>query len=293
MKQAILILCGIEKDRLPFLVEQFDERFNIYIHIDKKVNVSKDFVLSLIERDNVKFISWLFETNWGSMNIVNATLHLCEEALKDPSNSHFHLISGADFPVASNDYICNKFKSEKDNYIDFLKLPNSEWENGGFYRLTLYHPLVFMDIRKPENQTIYYRFINYQKMSGIRRRLLDIPYYGGSTWWSLSRKCVAYLVENKHANNLYASMQDTWVPDELFVQTLLLNSPIRKYLINNNLRYIVWKQKHGNCPANLDLDDYNDIMASKCIFTRKLDKECSKELVRKIAKARNDYNKDK
>ena len=37
MKQAILIVCGEEYERLPFLVEQFDERFNVYIHIDKKV----------------------------------------------------------------------------------------------------------------------------------------------------------------------------------------------------------------------------------------------------------------
>lgn len=36
MKQAILIVCGEEYERLPFLVEQFDERFNVYIHIDKK-----------------------------------------------------------------------------------------------------------------------------------------------------------------------------------------------------------------------------------------------------------------
>ncbi len=30
-KKAILILCGEEYERLPFLVEQFDDRFNIYI----------------------------------------------------------------------------------------------------------------------------------------------------------------------------------------------------------------------------------------------------------------------
>lgn len=287
MKQAVLILSGIESGGLPFLVDQFDGRFNIYIHIDKKFNVSRDFVCALFKRQNVKHVSQLYETNWGSMNIVNATLHLCEEALCDSDNSHFHLISGADFPVASNEAICEKFKSEKDNHIEFKRFPHPDWEGGGYYRLNLYHPLDYMDIRKPEFQIRYHNFIKYQKAAGIRRHLLDIPYYGGSTWWSLSRKCVKYIVDNKHADNLYASMQDTWVPDEIFIQTLLLNSPMRTELVNDNLRFIMWKQKNGNCPANLDVDDFEEIMSGGFLFMRKVDKECSAELVRKISFVRN------
>lgn len=287
MKQAILILSGSEKDKLPFLVKQFDNRFNIYIHIDRKFDVTQDFIYDLMIQKNVKHISHLYETNWGSMNIVRATLHLCKEALSNKQNSHFHLISAADFPIVSNDYICEKFKSDKDNYIDYFKMPHPEWNNGGYTRLMFYHPLDFIDIRKPDEQTKYYNFINYQKTLGIRRPLLNIPYYGGSTWWSLSRKCISYIINNLYNYNIYISMHDTWVPDEIFIQTLLLNSPIRTNLINNNLRFIVWKQKNGNCPANLDINDFNDIIKSNCIFMRKVDKECSLELVKKISRMRN------
>lgn len=94
-------------------------------------------------------------------------------------------------------------------------------------------------------------------------------------------------MDNKHADNLYASMQDTWVPDEIFIQTLLLNSPMRTELVNDNLRFIMWKQKNGNCPANLDVDDFEEIMSGGFLFMRKVDKECSAELVRKISFVRN------
>ena len=286
MKQAILILCGHEKDRLPFLIDQFDYRFNIYIHIDQKVDVSQTFIDCLTKRETVKFVSQLYTTNWGGMNIVNAMLHLCKESLFDDSCSHFHLISGADFPVASNDDICSRFKSEKDNHIVFFKLPSLVWKGGGLNRLQLFHPFDDIDIRTSEGQEKYLKFINYQNLSGIRRQILNIPYYGGSMWWSLSRKYIEYLITNQNAYNLYASMQYTYAPDEMFVQTLLLNSYLKPNLINNNLRYIVWRYKNGNCPANLDMDDFEEIMKSNCIFMRKVDKECSWDLVKRIAEIR-------
>ena len=56
MKQAILIVCGKEYERLPFLVEQFDERFNIYIHIDKKVIVPQELVEGLTTKTGIRLI---------------------------------------------------------------------------------------------------------------------------------------------------------------------------------------------------------------------------------------------
>lgn len=287
MKQALLILSGNESEKLPSLVKQFDERFNIYIHIDKKMEVSDNIILSLKRFINVKMISRLFITNWGSMNIVNAILHLCTEALYDNENSHFHLISGADYPIKSNDYIFKTFNSEEDNYINYFRLPTPYWEGGGYNRLLLFHPLDSLNIKNLQERDKYIKFVQYQIHNNIEREPLNIPYYGGSTWWSLSRGCIEYIVKNKDAYNLYQRMHDTFAPDEMFVQTLLANSPYRPYLKNNNLRFIKWEYQNGNIPANLDLSDLNNIIGSNNLFMRKVDKACSIDLVKEIASRRN------
>ena len=82
-------------------------------------------------------------------------------------------------------------------------------------------------------------------------------------------------------------MHDTFAPDEMFVQTLLANSPYRPHLKNNNLRFIKWEYQNGNIPANLDLSDLNNIIGSNNLFMRKVDKACSIDLVKEITSRRN------
>ena len=289
MKHAILIICGEEYKRLPCLVRQFDNRFNIYIHVDSKVMVPIELLEGLRDMDNVRLVAQVYKTNWGCMGLVDAILYLCNESAKNISNSHFHLISGSDFPVASNGQIFKQCQTEEDNFIEFFPLPTLRWLDGGLSRLWYFHPLDELDFRSPIDHEIYCNFVECQRRLGVKRKLLDIPYYGGSTWWSLSRKCIEYIVNNKDRNNLYAHMQNTYIPDEMFVQTLLLNSPLKDSLKNNNMRYVVWRIKNGHIPANLDMDDYENILRSKSLFMRKTDKDVSEDLVNKIAQYRNSY----
>lgn len=286
MKHAILILCGAEYEHLPYLIGQFDERFNVYVHIDKKVVLPQHFQKNLASKGRVQGVFQKFVTNWGSMNIVNAILLLCEKSLRDKENTHFHLISGSDFPIASNDEIIDTCQTEDDNYIEYFPLPTVRWNEGGMSRLQYFHPLNSLDFRSPCDRACYVKFVEAQKYLGIKRELLNITYYGGSTWWSLSRRCVEYIIVHQHKHNIYASMQDTYIPDEMFVQTLLLNSPLKCSLVNNNLRYIVWKYKNGHIPANLDMEDYNNVISSKKLFMRKTDQECSHRLILKVSKHR-------
>lgn len=286
-RQAILILCGDEYKRLPLLVDQFDERFNIYVHIDKKVSLPQTMRKLIKSKKSVKLLAQSYETNWGSMNIVNATLFLCRKALTDKCNTHFHLISGSDFPVATNEQIVESSQTSADNYMEYFPLPTPRWNDGGLSRLEYFHPLDCLDYWNPKERERYEKFLNVQKVMNIKRKLLDIPYYGGSTWWSLSRKCIEYVIRNLNVNNIYASMQNTYIPDEMFFQTTLLNSPLKRYIKNDNRRYIVWRVKNGHIPANLDMEDYDIIRNSNCLFMRKTDKNCSEKLVEMIIKQRN------
>lgn len=102
--------------------------------------------------------------------------------------------------------------------------------------------------------------------------------YGGSQWWSITREAVAYIFNYLEANPSYITFYyNTFVPDESFFQTILLNSDFfRKKIINNNLRYIDWVNG-PTYPRILAKEDLKKIIESDCIFARKI--EQTEELV--------------
>jgi hypothetical protein len=61
------------------------------------------------------------------------------------------------------------------------------------------------------------------------------------------------------------------VPDEIFFQTVLLNSPYRDIIVNDNLRHIDWKDPTAGSPAVLTRSDFPALAESPKLFARKFD----------------------
>jgi hypothetical protein len=60
------------------------------------------------------------------------------------------------------------------------------------------------------------------------------------------------------------------MPDEIFVPTVLLNSPLRDTVVGQELHYIDWS--HGGAhPKTLGSEDYDRIVESGKLFARKFD----------------------
>jgi hypothetical protein len=110
-----------------------------------------------------------------------------------------------------------------------------------------------------------------QKGLGIKRKLLaGIELYGGSQWWTLSKEALQYIVKHgMTGSTYYKHFRHTLCPDEIYFQTLLLNSPLREKLVNDNLRYIDWNTG-PQWPRMLDETDYEAIIASGKLFARKI-----------------------
>ena len=69
---------------------------------------------------------------------------------------------------------------------------------------------------------------------------------------------MAYLLEKEdYIAQLYT---DTLLPDEMFTQTLLMNSPFASTVVNKHLRYICWEHRNGNRPAVLDESDFARVL---------------------------------
>jgi hypothetical protein len=61
-----------------------------------------------------------------------------------------------------------------------------------------------------------------------------------------------------------------------------MNSPLKENAVNNNLRFILWEQRNGNFPANLDETDYEAIKASDAFFARKFEYPVSERLLKML-----------
>jgi hypothetical protein len=75
------------------------------------------------------------------------------------------------------------------------------------------------------------------------------------------------------------------VPDELFFQTILMNSSLKERIINDDLRYIAWKDLESGSPAILKLDDFDQMMQSPKLFARKFDMTVDAEVLDLIDRA--------
>lgn len=73
------------------------------------------------------------------------------------------------------------------------------------------------------------------------------------------------------------TMQFTFCSEEIYFQTVLLNSEHAKNIVNDCLRYIDWSSGRGGYPAFLDVTDYEKIKTSNNIFARKFREQEIKE----------------
>ena len=271
MKKAILVTAYKDIPSLLNLIDFFDLNFNFYIHIDKK----QKFDSSLFcEKENV-FLYSKYTVNWGGMNHLKAILFLANEALKNNENDYFHLITGEDFPIKPVSYFLNI--DIRKNYLEYFDVPASRWkdENGGLDRLSYYYLYDYTGfINRYRSKLFHDKFLRLQNKIKIRRvfpQSFPPELYGGSTYWSLNREVLQYVIDYTNGNKSFLKrFRFTFCAEEFYFQTLLINSDYAKNITNDNLRFIDWESGKGGYPAFLDEEDFNRLISSPKIFARKI-----------------------
>ena len=71
----------------------------------------------------------------------------------------------------------------------------------------------------------------------------------GSQWVIIDRSFATYLVRDARSLWWQRAFERRFLPDESFVQTVLMHSPHRPSLVNHNMRYIYWPHYDGD-PAS-------------------------------------------
>jgi hypothetical protein len=63
--------------------------------------------------------------------------------------------------------------------------------------------------------------------------------YGRSSWFTCTDRCARHCVRFADETAAFTRfMKTVWSPDEFYFNTLVMNSPLRQYVVANNLRHI-------------------------------------------------------
>lgn len=286
MRHAILIAAHHNFDHLLYLVNYFDADFDIYIHIDKKSHITLEELSRLRQVDRVCGVYQKYAIHWGGYSFLKTILYLVKQVAAKGGVDYVHLISGADIPIKRLDEFKAFFLDKpKYEYLENFSLPARNWVEGGLNRVMYYHLHDLFNVRKSKNMKWEQTFVQFQKRWHIQRTISSrLPrFYGGGNWWSLSWECVDYVVKYTCKNKrLLRRLKFSFASDEIYFQTVILNSPFAGRVVGNHMRYIDWRYRNGNMPANLDLTDLDRIINSSYLFARKIEFPVSGDLVERL-----------
>jgi len=301
MRIAYLIIAHHLPSQLVELVTALDhtEKSIFYIHVDQR---SADFLDSpslkpIMDRENVSFLRDQVRVYWGGFSIVEATLRLLRKAVDEGEFQYAVLLSGQDFPIKSNRCIESFFEThEGKEFISYTPLPPKEWGWGPeimeriecHWRVDDVSHLLEMTGSKRLQRwgwSAYSRLTTsaYRYAPSLKRKFLPgIAPYGGPLWIAISSRCATYVLSYLREHPEYCSFfRHTLVPDEIFFQTLILNSPFREHVINDGLRFTDW-ETGASSPRVLTCEDFDRLVASDSLYARKFDNDKCPSIVGKI-----------
>jgi Core-2/I-Branching enzyme len=289
-----------QPDHLRRMVKALDcDGVRFFIHIDKKVNLSA-FSPEILEKENVHFLETRFNVAWMGFSLVESTVMLLREAIRERFN-YCVLLSGSDYPIKSNIFIKRFFDTATKEFIGFWRLEDRpSWK----HKIEYFYPIDLVPIyghskhieKSYWRRLFWGRFFKYRWLMPKRSYLKGMIPYGGPDWFSLSYGCVAYVLRFVQDNPGFVNFyRYTHSPGEMFFQSIILNSEWAIRVQNFDaymkwrsvtsdeakvkeesmlaedsfhLRYIDWSADRET-PAILDERDWHSIRNSSNLFARK------------------------
>ncbi|MEI8097816.1 MAG: beta-1,6-N-acetylglucosaminyltransferase [Sediminibacterium sp.] len=272
MRLAHLILAHNNPFQLERLIKRLStNRADVYIHLDKKSSLSEFKHLSLLP--NVFFITNRTDIGWGNYSMVDGTLKSFVEILQSKIKyTHINLLSGHDYLLKpARDLENFLFENTAKNYLEYLSI-NNEWQESK-ERITKYS---LGDLKIPFKYTLQ-KWVN--QLLPDRTIPNQLEPYGRSQWMTLTPQAIKYVIEYlKNNPKALQFFKRTWGVDEVIFQTILLNSPLKDSIINNNLRFIEFEKNAVN-PRILTQADAKALLDSGKFIARKFSLEQFPEII--------------
>lgn len=291
---AYLIMAHSNENQLAQLIETLDYPENdIYIHLDVKMGDVNILLLNQAARySKLKFVERK-NVVWGHYSQIDCEFRLFRAALQGGDYEYVHLLSGMDLPLCSqkqiHDYF-HRFKGKEFVHIESAELSSSDQEK------YMYRFFLQKYIGNKQDSLLYYLqriSIHVQRILRIRKKSsLNWKMYKGANWVSITGTFMAFLVSNEKW--VKKEFRFSKCCDELFLQTVLMNSPYAQNLsctvfqddYRSCQRYIDWNR--GN-PYVFRENDFEELISSGYLFARKFDSKVDSEIINKIVAYVKEY----
>tara|TARA_R110002051_G_scaffold303610_1_gene372559 strand:- start:10798 stop:11658 length:861 start_codon:yes stop_codon:yes gene_type:complete len=275
-----LILAHSNYSHLTRLIHALDDvNVQFYIHIDKKA----EFVYET-DKSNVYILEKRSSIYWGGFGMIEATLALLKKAKSCGNGGYYILLSGADFPIRSNETIRNVLSSKK----EFINIQPGPLYHKPIERYQHYY--FDIDRRNPKGiRYLLFRFLEKLQIRLKIKRKIPFNLYVGSQWFALTHECIEYILDEVNNNvNYLRFFKNVFIPDEAFFHTIIGNSPFLERT-EGNLTYVDWSVHPG--PANINENHLQKFQENeffetkygknKPMFARKFD-DNSEDIIKSI-----------
>lgn len=224
------------------------------------------------------------KVNWGGVSGMLGELLLLETALADAPYDYYHLLSGMDLPLKSQDEIHSFFdQNQGKEFINFWEFKKSTYSR--FQNYTLF----------PEGESKFLPRLASHIFKGLQMAVgfkinKGIKFGYGANWFSITQNLAEYVISKKEW--LIKVFKHTSNSDELFLQTLVINSPFYDNLyvktpaktpqeINlSHMRFIDWTRGESvRHPWTFRADDMELLKSVPHFWARKFDENVDPEII--------------
>jgi hypothetical protein len=202
---------------------------------------------------------------WGGYSLVDAALRGMAELLKMGSDwEYFINLSGQDFPLKSQAQIAQFLKANRGK--EFIKVLDQRTQ-------------------RPDTMSRVLR-IAVESEDGIVQTGASRPFlrgctpYIGNQWMVVSRRFCQFVVHDAKAARYKDFYKNTFIADEGFFQTVMMNTGAHGAIQSDDLRVIDWVPD-GTIklrPRTFTRADAPMLMASPALFARKFDESVDTEI---------------
>ena len=278
MQQVILIHAHKDLGQINTLVSQLlDDDFLIYVNVDAKSAIDVNGL-----HPAARLVLPRIAIYWGQFSQVEATLNSMRQILIEVGVfDKLVFISAQDAPLLPNRRLKMELAALAGReLLDCVAVGPHGWACAERYQYFHASGAVKALVCRAANHVM--------RVGGLRRAMVNgWQPWGGSSWWSLSRACVEAILKRVGSDPAIGRFfRSVTCPDDLFFQTLVMNSPFRGSVVLENFRHIDWDAAKARHPKVLDERDFAAISASRAHFCRKIEAPASAALLPLLSRLR-------
>lgn len=286
-KHAYLIMTHADEYLLKVLISMLDDKRNdIYIHADSKwVNFAQEEFST--QHAGLYILSHRLDGRWGDISLMHIEYELYRTAYARGGYDYYHLLSGSDLPIKSQDYIHSFFAKQKGKpFISYWNYGSSAAD--AYYKVSRY--AFGMSWETSPLLSNRYLNITVAKMrrivSSILFKLLgeregSKKFLKGANWSSLPPECVELLLARE--KQMKKRLRWTRNGEEIFSQTILWQDYFAPKSIPmsdcwDDLRLVNW-QNSPYSPDIFKMKDFPEIQKSRKLFARKFSSTVDRSII--------------